>query len=177
MCLTMYLNGEVFMFWRLIDKLAAGYLAWRTRQDVIRRMVEQGIDKDLAILNLKKNLEKGSWEISATHPIVSFMALQMNEVLKERNAKNYVVWDLYPRVDLWKEGVKPVRVTIQLASGLNPGEKARILTNLLTTAEQGMSDEARHKFLAEAVRGNLLKPNATTSLDEDVWVKSPRFFD
>lgn len=120
----------------LIDKLAVWWIEYRTQAAVVRRMVEQGVNKDFAITYFKQNIETGNFEMKANHPIVSAIASECSKLLTERSAKNFVVLDLYPRADLWDEGVRPVRLTIQWAYGLNPGEKAQILTNLLTTAEQ-----------------------------------------
>ena len=78
------------------------------------------------------------------HPGVATMAEQAGKFLKAHNAENYVQFDLMPRLE---SNLRPIRVTVQWASGLSPAMK---------NAEQGRAIEqmraeiARLRPLADA---------------------------
>ena len=80
-------------------------------------------------LELKKFSATGrDVELLAMHPAIAAIAEQAVSFLQVHNAENYVQFDLMPRID---RGTRPIRFTVQWASGLSPAEKARKLAEQL----------------------------------------------
>jgi hypothetical protein len=61
-------------------------------------------------------------------PAIVYLADQAADLLQQQNAKNYIQFDLMPRIDRRKP---PIRVTVQWADGISPAEKAAKLTDAL----------------------------------------------
>lgn len=110
---------------QLIDRAASWWLNWRTDR-AITGAIKSGRMEDL---ELKKFSATGkSVELLAMHPAIATIAEQAVSFLQVHNAENYVQFDLMPRID---RGTRPIRFTVQWASGLSPAEKARKLAEQL----------------------------------------------
>jgi len=111
--------------WAVLDWLAGRQIDWRLD-------CATGGDPELRQFNLKK-IEHGrdGWEILAFAPAVAILAEQAAVLLEAKNAKNYVQFDMMPRLD---RGLRPVRVTVQWANGESPAAKAARLENELALA-------------------------------------------
>lgn len=112
----------------LIDKLAGWWLDWRTGRELAK-------DSELRQFNLKKYEETpDGYNILAIAPAVAIIADQAAELLEVNNAKNYIQFDMQPRLD---RGLRPIRITVQWAGGEMPAAKAARLEReleLLTKA-------------------------------------------
>lgn len=135
----------------LLDKVAGAWLDFRSEQRI----------KNDPILN-KMFLEKASisntdMEIAMVSPAIAVMADEAATMLNANNAKNYVQFDMLPRVD---RGLSAIRVTVQWANGEAPAEKAARLekdVEKLTGILSGDPDltatkEQREMWRASAIR-------------------------
>ncbi len=103
---------------KLIDKLAAGWINWR-----MYRVASKDPDwKELTELHIKsiEVTDTNGINILGTAPAVAYLADEAAELLTKNDAKNFIQFDMMPRID---RGLKPIRVTVQWASGLSPAEK------------------------------------------------------
>lgn len=99
----------------LIDRLAGWWLDWRSDQAI-------AVTPELQEFNLKRfDLTPGGMQLMATAPAVAIIADQAAELLEVNNAKNFIQFDMMPRLD---RGLRPIRVTVQWAMGESPSAKA-----------------------------------------------------
>jgi hypothetical protein len=99
----------------LLDKLAGWWIDWRTERAVRQR-------PELHQMGIKKvEIGDTSWEVLMTGPGVVYLADEAATMLRENDARNYVTFDMLPRLD---KGLPPIRVTVQWARGMSPAEKA-----------------------------------------------------
>lgn len=103
---------------QLIDKLAGWWIDWRMSQ------ISKG-DPDLE--NFKKldikdiKINQDGFDLFAVSPAIAILAEEAAGMLQANNAKNYVQFDMMPRVD---RRMKPIRVTVQWKNGESPAAKA-----------------------------------------------------
>jgi len=121
------------MILRLLDKLAGRWLDWRTDRAITS-------DPELQKFKLHRvGINSNGIEIMAYAPGIAIFADQASELLNAAHAKNYVQFDMLPRLD---RGLRPVRVTVQWAYGMSPVEKnAKLqdaLRQLIPIAESAM---------------------------------------
>jgi len=111
---------QVIMLLDALDKLACLWLDFRQSQNIAQ--MKRDMPEMLQGMSLHK-LEVGSHEIEIvmSHPGVYVMADEAAAFLEASNAKNYVEFDMMPRLDRAK---RPIRVTVQWASGESPAQKA-----------------------------------------------------
>ena len=99
----------------LIDKLAGWWLDWRMSNKVKNA-------PELQEFGLKKaEYDNNGFHLIASFPGLVMLADSAAEMLQANNAKNFVQFDMMPRLD---RGKKPIRVTVQWASGMSPATKA-----------------------------------------------------
>lgn len=97
----------------IIDRLAGKWLDWRTDMEVRQ-------NKELQELGIKEvSYKDGETGITISGQAVAILADHAAQFLDENNAKNYVQFDMMPRLD---RNLKPVRVTVQWASGMSPSQ-------------------------------------------------------
>lgn len=105
----------------LIDKLAGWWLGWR---------MDRFAKNDPACTELGlKRVEVGDngYKIVATAPAIVYLADEAASLLE--GIENYVQFDMMPRID---RGLRPVRVTVQWASGKSPAQRVSELIAALT---------------------------------------------
>lgn len=99
----------------IVDKLAGLWLNWR-----MDRQVRQ--NNRVGEMNLKKvEFDENGFHLIASFPGVVLLADEAAAMLDANNAKNYLQFDMQPRLD---RGKRPIRVTVQWASGESPAAKA-----------------------------------------------------
>lgn len=99
------------------EALVARWINWRMDRR-IKRAIASG---EMPDIELRKFAVNGrDMEILMAHPGVAAMAEQAGKFLKAHNAENYVQFDLIPRLE---SDLRPIRVTVQWASGLSPAMK------------------------------------------------------
>ena len=99
----------------LIDKAAGKWLDYRT---------EWRIKNDSEMSNIffhDISINKSGMETTIVSPAIAVMADEAASMLDASNAKNYIQFDMLPRVD---RGLRPIRVTVQFANGEAPAEKS-----------------------------------------------------
>lgn len=78
------------------------------------------VDSEPKIIRMNFDAQTGNTEIWATMPNVAMLAAECTELLKANDAKNYVQFDMIPRVEL---GVQGYRVTVQRLYGKSPAQR------------------------------------------------------
>ena len=116
----------------LIDRMASLWLDWHTNW-IIDHDPEVSAEWKMQIHSVE--MKNKATEIVMETPAIAEIANQAAKFLEKNNAENYVQFDCWPRLD---RGLKPVRITIQWAKGMSPGEKNRHLVEelALMTAER-----------------------------------------
>jgi hypothetical protein len=111
-----------------LDRMAGKWLDWRLDRECRSSPQIQ----ELRLLNAY--IEPGRYNLMMSGPDIVHLADQAASMLEQQNAKNYIQFDMTPRVD---RGLKPVRVTVQWAMGEAPGSKAaRLEVELKKTREE-----------------------------------------
>ena len=100
----------------LIDRLAGWWLDWRTDREVARNRQQLGEWK-----LQKAEFDHNGFHLIASFPGVVMLADEAAAMLQANNARNYVEFDMMPRLD---RGLRPIRVTVQWVEGESPAEKA-----------------------------------------------------
>jgi hypothetical protein len=114
---------------RFLDKLAGWWLDWRTDQAMKQLPPEL---RELKLHRAEANTRE--WEIVMFAPAIVYLADQAADLLQQQNAKNYIQFDLMPRID---RGKPPIRVTVQWADGESPAVKAARLEDELNQLQGG----------------------------------------
>ena len=110
---------------RLIDRFAGWWLNLRMTQYIAGK-------PELQDFNLKEaRFDVDDFHMIASFPGVVILAEQCSQMLEANNAKNYVEFDMMPRLD---RGIRPIRVTVQWINGLSPAKKATRLVELVKEA-------------------------------------------
>lgn len=129
----------------IIDRLAGWWMDWRTDQAV------KSLPPEMRELNLRKaHIDTREWEIVMTAPAIVYLADQAVDLLNQQNAKNYVSFDLMPRLD---RGKPPIRVTVQWANGESPASKAARLEDELARLKAAQQAVAADRATAPAREG------------------------
>lgn len=119
------------MMLHLLDRLAGWWLDWRTSRAVAE-------DSELKQFDLRRfDATPEGMTLVAIAPAVVMFADEAATLLEAHNAKNYIEFDLMPRLD---RGLRPVRVTVQWANGESPAVKAARLEAELTALRGSSSD-------------------------------------
>lgn len=116
----------------LLDKIAGRWLDWHADYAIHHN---PEMPQMMAELGLKK-FEVGQGRIDATFftPAAAILADGMAQMLNAANAENYVQFDMLPRLD---RGLRPVRVTVQWASGESPAaQNARLRAEVSELKQQ-----------------------------------------
>lgn len=112
----------------LIDLAASWWLNWRTERAYRNRPDFEEVKL------LRSKMEPGNWELDLQHSMVGPLAAELGGMLDRASAKNYIQFDLFPRID---SGTKPIRVTLQWANGLSPSAVNRILRTAVDEIAEG----------------------------------------
>lgn len=112
-----------------LDGLAGKWLNWRLDQE----SKHNPVFKEFKLKKLE--MHGSTFNMVLEHPVVAIMADECAQFLTENQAQNYVTFDMMPRID---RGLKPIRVTVQWASGVSPAEKASRLEQLLIDLVEGV---------------------------------------
>lgn len=106
------------MLFHLLDLLAGWWIDWRLSREVAN-------NPELQEFGLKKvEFDETGFHLIASFPGVVMLADEAAAMLEANNAKNYVEFDMMPKLD---RGKIPIRVTVQWANGISPSKKADIL--------------------------------------------------
>ena len=113
------------MLANLLDTLAHAWINHRYEQSAKLHAPEL---TELSLRRVQPTADGRGWEATFITPAAALIANEMAAVLDNARAENYVTYDFLPRLD---RDMRPVRVTIQWATGKNPGTiivelKARI---------------------------------------------------
>lgn len=114
---------------RLADRLAGWWIDWRIDRHIKKR--PELHDFEMISLDIKRGRKQGNIELLVATSAISILADHAATMLAENNAKNYVQFDMMPRVD---RGLRPIRVTVQWAGGLSPAKKVAQLEQAVLTA-------------------------------------------
>lgn len=116
----------------LIDRLASMWLNWRTARNL---RAAQAAGEEWARVDVQQFREVNAGEMSlmAHAPAIAVLADQAASFLDANNAKNYVQFDMMPRID---HGQRAIRVTVAWANGEMPAEKAARLDKELAEAKE-----------------------------------------
>lgn len=109
----------------LIDKLAGRWLDFRTDMESKKNPVFNELELE------RVELDNDGLHIIGSSPAVAILADEAAKMLNAANAKNYLEFDMMPRID---RGLKPIRVTVQWAYGLSPSQKAAMLQDFAEKA-------------------------------------------
>lgn len=96
---------------RLIDKLAGAWFDWRARR-------VSGNPELVSLNNVELN--EDGLTVTGLSPAIAVLADGAAAMLEHHNAKNFVEFDMYPRLD---RGMQPVRVVVAWAKGEMPSAK------------------------------------------------------
>lgn len=142
-----------------LDRLACKWLDKRMDQ-----VIRNG-DPELQKFDLHRaEYRPGSREIIAFAPSVVVLADQAAKLLK--GSENYIEFDMMPRLD---RGMRPVRVTVQWASGQSPAQKNSVLTKENQELSQKLSiAEERLNWLARTAKVIWNDLNELGSVDGEV---------
>ena len=114
-----------------LDKLAGKWLDWRTDQAI------KSLPPELQEFKLHKaEINTTEWEITALAPGIVAMADEAAELLSSQGAKNYLQFDLMPRLD---RGKPPIRVTVQWAHGESPAKQNARLRDQIEQVEKELA--------------------------------------
>lgn len=122
---------EAVVLFELIDKLAGKWFDWRMTTDPeVKRTYEE--------FGLKTfEVKDGFFEATYVTPVAAFIAGEFAAMLNAANAKNYIEFDMMPRLD---RGMRPIRVTIQWANGISPADKAAQLAERVRVLENKLEE-------------------------------------
>lgn len=95
----------------LIDKLAGAWFDWRARR-------VSGNPELVSLNNVELN--EDGLTVTGFSPAIAVLADGAAAMLEHHNAKNFVEFDMYPRLD---RGMQPVRVAVAWANGEMPSAK------------------------------------------------------
>lgn len=112
---------------RVIDALASGWLTWRTARRAKQICEEQGLELR------KAEVDEQGFYFDVISPVVAELANEAATMLDHANAKNYVQFDMMPRID---KGIRPIRVTVAWANGEMPAAKADRLEKELAACKE-----------------------------------------
>lgn len=94
-----------------IDKLAGAWFDWRARR-------VSGNPELVSLNNVELN--EDGLTVTGFSPAIAVLADGAAAMLEHHNAKNFVEFDMYPRLD---RGMQPVRVVVAWANGEMPSAK------------------------------------------------------
>ena len=109
-----------------LDTLANWWLNWRTEK--ARKQTAEGLR--LQRCEIDENGFVAEW----ISPDIAIFAAECARMLDKANAKNYVQFDVMPRISARK---RPVRVTVQWAEGESPAEQNARLRDALEKYADG----------------------------------------
>jgi hypothetical protein len=106
----------------LIDRLAGWWLDWRISRAVAKnpKLQQAGFKR--------AEVDKNGFHLVASFPGVYLLADEAAAMLEANNAKNYVQFDMMPRID---RQLPPIRVTVQWAEGKSPAQRVLELESAL----------------------------------------------
>ncbi len=107
--------------------------------------MDQAVKSDPALIALeieKAKFSKSGYSAAFIGPGVAHMADMMSELLLKNDAKNYVSFELAPRVD---RGIHPILVTIQWLNGKSPAQ-ARDELLLMVHRVEWVADTSGQRF-------------------------------
>lgn len=133
----------------LIDRLASAWLNWRTARHL---RAAQAAGEEWARVDFQqfRGVDAGEMSLMAHAPAIAVLADQAASFLDANNAKNYVQFDMMPRID---HGQRAIRVTVAWANGEMPAEKAARLDKELAEAKERLQAyEARTHAFAQTLR-------------------------
>lgn len=111
------------MLFELLDRFTCWWMDWRTDRAV------KALPPEMRELKLHRaEAGKNGWNIVMFAPGIVALADQAADLLDAENAKNYVQFDMMPRLD---RSTRPIRVTVQWARGESPATKAARLEDEL----------------------------------------------
>lgn len=114
-----------------LERLCSWYLEWRTGQWVKK-------NPDLARFDLHRaDFSQRDWSITALAPSVALLAEQGAALLDANEAKNYVEFELMPRLD---RGLRPIRVTVRWSNGRLPSQEVARLKGRFAEIDQLLTD-------------------------------------
>lgn len=97
-----------------IDRLAGWWMGWRMDRAIAR-------NPELQKAGFKKaEVDENGFHLIMSFPGVYLLADEAAAMLEANNAKNYVQFDMMPRVD---RHLEPIRVTVQWAVGKSPAQR------------------------------------------------------
>lgn len=114
----------------LLDKLAGWWLD--------RRMSHASkVDPELAEMELRKaKIDQDGLTVEGISPMVAAFAEEAARMLNKANAKNYLEFDMFPRMD---RQLKPIRVTVQWwGKGKSPAQRVTELERELAAAQEAI---------------------------------------
>ena len=104
----------------ILDRLAGWWMDWRMGLNA-GRVPELRLER----MEVRNEIGEGTVGVIASHPLIWRFASELAELLNMTpGADNYVQVDMMPRPD---HGVEPIRVTVQWAKGLSPGQLNLVL--------------------------------------------------
>lgn len=119
-----------------LDKLACWWIDWRQDQNVKTMLKEE---PEMAAEIHKLSADEKGFETVMKSQAVFLLADQAAELLNTYNAKNYVEFDMMPRID---RGVRWIRVTVQWRDGESPAQKATRLEKELEKLKTQLSQSS-----------------------------------
>lgn len=118
------------MILNIIDKMAGLWIDWRIGQAAAK-------NPDIGEFKLKRaEFDENGFHMIASFPGVVMIADEAAAMLEANNAKNYVEFDMMPRLD---RGKRPIRITVQWAWKESPAAKAARLERELTLLTEALA--------------------------------------
>lgn len=118
---------------KIIDRLAGLWLDWRMDQESVKNPVMKEFD-------LKKaEFDENGFHAIASFPGIAILADEAANMLTASSAKNYLEFDMMPRLD---RGLRPIRVTVQWAEGESPAAQAEHLRQELESLKNEISESS-----------------------------------
>jgi len=102
-----------------IDSIAYRWIDWRQELRVAKMKREQPEFAEDMRLH-KVIVGSNEWEMVMTHTTIYVLADEAAAFLDAHRAKNYVQFDMMPRLD---RGGRPIRFTVQWATGESPASQ------------------------------------------------------
>lgn len=122
---------------QLIDRAAGKWLDWRLDNHIHSddELAGMGFTKaeldDEQVLFKKAEVTEDGFQATYIAPSVAFLAHEAALMLDKSNARNYVQFDMMPRLD---RGLRPIRVTVAWAHGVSPALRAAKMEMALRNA-------------------------------------------
>lgn len=110
-------------FFSIIDRLTGKWFDWR--QDQAFKDIPDDLKPQFESIEMRQR----GFEIAVTSPLLVHLVSDASALLDKYEAKNYVSFDMMPRLD---RGKRAIRVTVQWAHGESPAVKAARLEDELT---------------------------------------------